>query len=123
MSVESSTKRYQRTLSSIVLGVVAYAASLSVAAAADVPAKGQSRVVDAVKASGTMRVGLNVALPWLGQNPQTREFFGPAMEIGNEIAKALGVKMAISTAASDVIVAGLQANQYDLAIAPLFATP
>jgi ABC-type amino acid transport substrate-binding protein len=91
--------------------------------AAEVPAKGQSRTVDAIKSRGTMRVGANVALPWLGQNPQTRDFFGPAIDIGEEIAKALDAKMTISTAASDVIVAGLQANQYDLAIAPLFATP
>jgi polar amino acid transport system substrate-binding protein len=91
--------------------------------AAEVPAKGQSRTVDRIRESGTMRVGINVALPWLGQNPQTREFFGPAMEIGETISKALGVKMALTTAASDVLVAGLQANQYDLALAPLFATP
>lgn len=104
----------------------AAAAALGLAAAAqaaEVPAKGQSRTIDAIKSSGTIRVGANVALPWLGQNPNTREFYGPAIEIGEEIAKALGAKMQISTAASDVIVAGLQANQFDLAIAPLFATP
>ncbi len=104
----------------VVLGL---ATGISEAGAADVPAKGQSRTIDAIKASGTMRVGINVALPWLGQNPQTRAFYGPAIEIGDEIAKALGVKMELTTAASDVLVAGLQADQYDLAIAPLFATP
>ena len=98
-------------------------AGLPTAEAAEVPAKGQSRTIDRIRDSGTMRVGINVALPWLGQSPQTREFFGPAMEVGEVISKALGVKMALSTAASDVLIAGLQANQYDLALAPLFATP
>jgi ABC-type amino acid transport substrate-binding protein len=93
------------------------------ALAAEVPGAGQSRTIDAIKARGTIRVGVNVALPWLGQNPTTSEFFGPAMEIGNAIAKTLGVTLTLSTAASDVIIAGLQANQYDLALAPLFATP
>jgi len=93
------------------------------ASAADVPAKGKSPVIDRMRDSGTMRIGINVALPWLGQNPQTREFFGPAMELAERISKTLGVKMEISTAGSDVIIAGLQANQYDLALAPLFATP
>ncbi len=93
------------------------------AEAADLPAKGQSRTIDRIRDSGTMRVGINVALPWLGQNPQTREFYGPAIEVGEIIAKQLGAKMVLTTAASDVLVAGLQANQYDLALAPLFATP
>jgi ABC-type amino acid transport substrate-binding protein len=107
----------------LALGCLAALALAGAASAAEVPAKGQSRTVDAIKSSGTIRVGANVALPWLGQNPQTREFYGPAIEIGEEIAKALNAKMTLSTAASDVIVAGLQANQFDLAIAPLFATP
>jgi ABC-type amino acid transport substrate-binding protein len=112
-----------RRLASVCFAAVASLAFAATAHAVEVPAKGQSRTIDAIKNSGTIRVGANVALPWLGQNPQTREFFGPAIEIGEEISKALNAKMTISTAASDVIVAGLQANQFDLAIAPLFATP
>jgi len=100
-----------------------YATSAAPAAAIEPPPKGKSPIIDRIRDSGTMRVGINVALPWLGQNPQTREFFGPAMELTDRIAKSLGVKVQLSTAASDVIIAGLQANQYDLAMAPLFATP
>ncbi len=123
--MKTSTMRslINQAASLCVAALSAFAIAALPAQAAEVPAKGQSRTVDAIKSRGTIRVGANVALPWLGQNPQTRDFFGPAIEIGEEIAKALGAKMTISTAASDVIVAGLQANQYDLAIAPLFATP
>ncbi|MEO8305200.1 MAG: transporter substrate-binding domain-containing protein [Betaproteobacteria bacterium] len=91
--------------------------------AAEVPPKGKSPTIDRIKQSGTLRAGINVALPWLGQNPTTREFFGPSMDLGKKIADSLGVKLELTTSASDVIVAGLQANQFDLAIAPLFATP
>jgi len=92
------------------------------AGAVDVPAPGQSPTIDRIKSSGVLRAGINVALPWLGQNPDTREFFGPSLDIGKQIAGKLGVKLELTTSASDVIIAGLQANQFDLAIAPLFAT-
>jgi polar amino acid transport system substrate-binding protein len=92
------------------------------AGAVDVPPPGQSPTIDRIKSSGVLRAGINVALPWLGQNPDTREFFGPSLDIGKQIADQLGVKLELTTSASDVIIAGLQANQFDLAIAPLFAT-
>jgi polar amino acid transport system substrate-binding protein len=101
------------------LGLIDFACG---AIAAELPAKGMSPTIDRVKQAGVLRAGINVALPWLGQNPQTREFFGPSMDLGRQIAEALGVKLELTTSASDVIVAGLQANQFDLAIAPLFAT-
>jgi ABC-type amino acid transport substrate-binding protein len=118
------TKRMARNVVIMAVTVFgAFAMSALPAAAVEPPAKGKSAIIDRIRDSGTMRVGINVALPWLGQNPQTREFFGPAMELTDRIAKSLGVKVQLSTAASDVIIAGLQANQYDLAMAPLFATP
>jgi polar amino acid transport system substrate-binding protein len=123
MKTSTMRRLVSRTASLCVAALSACAIAALPAEAAEVPAKGQSRTVDAIKSRNTIRVGANVALPWLGQNPSTRDFFGPAIEIGEEIAKALDAKMTISTAASDVIVAGLQANQFDLAIAPLFATP
>lgn len=87
-----------------------------------VPAKGKSKIIDRVQESGTLRAGVNVALPWLGQDPSTGNFFGPCIDIGNRIASLLKVKLDMKTSASDVLVAGLQADQFDLAIAPLFAT-
>ncbi len=87
-----------------------------------VPAKGQSPIIDRVRNRGTLRAGVNVALPWLGQNPKTGEFYGPSVELGREIGRVLGVKMELIPSASDVIIAGIQANQFDLAIAPLYAT-
>ena len=106
----------------LTVGVVGAVGLPTLSSAAEVPAKGQSQTIDRIKQSGTLRAGINVALPWLGQNPTSREFFGPSMELGRKIAESLGVKLELTTSASDVIVAGLQANQFDLVIAPLFAT-
>jgi polar amino acid transport system substrate-binding protein len=112
-------RRWLFGLTLALLGLICFAGC---AIATEVPAKGTSPTIDRVKQAGVLRAGINVALPWLGQNPQTREFFGPSMDLGTRIAAALGVKLELTTSASDVIVAGLQANQFDLAIAPLFAT-
>jgi len=69
-----------------------------------------------------LRAGIGIALPWLGQNPKTNQYFGPAVELGERIARILGVKLEMLPATWDVIIAGLQANKYDLLLAPLFAT-
>jgi len=92
------------------------------AGAVVVPEKGKSKILDRARESGVLRTGVNVALPWLGQDPSTSQFFGPAIDIGERIAQLLNVKLDMKTSASDVIIAGLQAGQFDLAIAPLFAT-
>src|SRR4030081_3498774 len=60
----------------VMTAVGVYAMASAPAAAGEPPAKGKSPIIDRIRDSGTMRVGINVALPWLGQNPQTREFFG-----------------------------------------------
>ena len=87
-----------------------------------VPAKGQSATIDRIKASGTLRAGIAVAPPWLGQDPKTSQYFGPAITVGQRVATLLGVKLQIIPSGWDTIIAGLQAQQFELALAPLFAT-
>jgi polar amino acid transport system substrate-binding protein len=87
------------------------------------PAPGESPTVDAIRQAGKLRAGIAVALPWLGQDPQTGEFFGPSIEIGEWIAEGLGVELELVESNWDVIVAGLQANKFEVAIAPLNPTP
>jgi polar amino acid transport system substrate-binding protein len=92
------------------------------AQSAEPPAKGQSATIDRIRASGTLRAGAATALPWLGQNPATHEFFGPSVEMGKELADRLSVKLELIPAGYDTIIAGLQANQFDITIAALSAT-
>lgn len=93
------------------------------AASVEVPARGQSPAIDKIKASGTLRAGIAVAPPWLAQDPKTSQYFGPAISIGTRAAELLGVKLQIIPSGWDTIIAGLQAQQFDVALAPLFATP
>jgi polar amino acid transport system substrate-binding protein len=88
----------------------------------EAPARGKSKTIDRIRESGKLRAGTQVALPWLGQNPKTGQFFGPSIELAERIAQILGVELKLVTAGWDVMIAGLQANQYDITIAPLFAT-
>ena len=93
-----------------------------IAWAVDAPARGKSATLDQIREQKVLRAGVGIALPWLGQNPKTNQYFGPAVELGERIAKALGVKLEMLPATWDVIIAGLQANKYDFLLAPLFAT-
>ena len=87
-----------------------------------VPMEGKSALVDQIKENGEMRVGVAIAPPWLGQDPNTGQYFGAAFEIGQRIAMELGVDITPVSSGWDVIIAGIQGNQFELAIAPLFAT-
>ncbi len=87
-----------------------------------VPAPGASPVVDQIRSQGELRAGIAIAVPWLGQDPSNSQYFGPAYEIGERVAELLGVKLTLVPSGWDVIIAGLQGNQFELALAPLFAT-
>jgi polar amino acid transport system substrate-binding protein len=90
--------------------------------AQDVPTKGQSPTVDKIREAGKLRAGIAVALPWLGQDPKTGRYFGATYDLGQRLAQVLGVKLETVPSGWDVIVAGLQAKQFELALAPMFAT-
>jgi polar amino acid transport system substrate-binding protein len=105
---------------------VAITASLLVALpthAQQAPAPGESPTVDRIKAAGKIRAGVAIAWPWLGQDPATGKYIGAAADLGEKIAQTLGVEIEYVPSGWDVIVAGLQAQQFELALAPLFATP
>jgi len=105
-------------LTGSMIGVMSGAAS-----AQTVPAPGQSPTIDAIKKAGKLRAGVAIAWPWLGQDPKTGKYIGAAADLGEKIAQTLGVPLEYIPSGWDVIVAGLQAHQFDLALAPLFATP
>lgn len=88
----------------------------------EVPAEGKSPTIDHIRKQGVLRAGIAIAPPWLGQNPKTGEYFGASIEIGKRIAELLGVEVKLISSGWDVIIAGLQGNQFELALAPLFAT-
>lgn len=88
-----------------------------------VPAEGASPTIDKIRANGKLRAGAAVAAPWLLQDPTTKEYFGPAVDVVERVAELLGVETEYVDSGWDVLIAGLQADKFDLTVAPMFATP
>jgi len=116
----------KRIYQSVVAGAIALAVALGIALPSEaqtVPAPGQSPTVDKIKKEGKFRAGVAVAWPWLGQDPKSGKYIGAAADLGEKIAATLGVPIEYVPSGWDVIIAGLQAQQFELALSPLFATP
>ena len=81
-----------------------------------------SPTLERIKQAGVLRAGYSAALPWLGQNPQTNEYFGPNDLIGRRLAEKLGVRLERVTQTFDQLIPALQAGTIDLAVAPMYMT-
>lgn len=104
------------------LASVAFLASATFAQATP-PEPGASPLADKIRAAGELRAGTAIGAPGLLQDPGTGELVGPAVIVGQAIADALGVKFTPVESNWDTIIAGLQSDRYDVAIAPMLATP
>jgi polar amino acid transport system substrate-binding protein len=116
-------KRAFKLISGMLMAGLVAVGLIGAAAAQTVPAPGQSPTVDAIKKAGKLRAGVAIAWPWLGQDPKSGKYIGAAADLGQKIADTLGVPLEFVPSGWDVIIAGLQARQFELALAPLFATP
>lgn len=94
-------------------------------AAQEAPAAGASPRIDAIRQSGTLRVGVLVNPPWLWENTTGtgERWDGPAWTLANEYARLLKVKLVAVPVSNDTKVPVLAANQVDMTIAPLAETP
>jgi ABC-type amino acid transport substrate-binding protein len=88
----------------------------------EVPAKGVSKTIDKIREQKELRAGVAVSPPFLAQDPNTGKWFGPAQEIGERAASLLNVELKLIPTVWSVIIAGLQGNRFEVALAPLFAT-
>lgn len=91
--------------------------------AIEVPAPGASPTIDKIRQNGKLRAGVALAAPWLLQDPSTKEYYGPAADLVKRIAQELNVPVEYVDSGWDVLIAGLQADKFDLTVAPMFATP
>jgi ABC-type amino acid transport substrate-binding protein len=82
-----------------------------------------SAAIPKIKSAGELKVGVATTPPFILQDPDTKEYVGPGATLANAIADRLGVKVKWVPETYDTIIAALQANQIDLADAPLYATP
>jgi len=90
-----------------------------------VPAPGASPRIDAIKKSGTLRVGVLANAPWLVENTtgQGDAWSGPAWLLAKEYAKRLNVKLEPVPVSHETKVPVLASNQVDISVTPLAETP
>ncbi len=81
-----------------------------------------SPTIKAIKAAGVLKAGASIAAPTIFKDPHSGQLEGICVQIGKEAAKRLGVKLEFDETGWDTIIAGLQANKYDVALAGLFET-
>jgi len=94
-------------------------------AGADVPAAGQSKKIDDIKARGVLRVAAIGEFPWLPENTtgDGPQFSGPAWVLAEEYASRLGVKIEVIPVSHETKVPILATGEADISIAPLAVTP
>jgi polar amino acid transport system substrate-binding protein len=68
-----------------------------------------------IKSSGELRVGFASAQPWQQVDAKTGQWEGVYVDVMADWAKTLGVKFVPVSTTWDNMIAGLQANQYDVA--------
>lgn len=100
-------------------GAALVAAGLAFSAGA---AAAQHLIKD-VKERGTLRIGVAEGPPYQYPDPMSGEYVGLNMDLAEEAAGILGVKLEVVPATWATLVTGLEVGQYDVIFANLFATP
>jgi polar amino acid transport system substrate-binding protein len=93
------------------------------AGAITAPGPGESPIVDNIRKNGKLRAGVAISAPFLMQDPGTKKYFGPTVDLTEQIASLIGVELEYVETGWDVVMAGIQSDKFDLAVSPLFVTP
>ncbi len=81
-----------------------------------------ARNLDQIISSGELRVGYIVTPPNAIKDPASGKLSGFDVDAIREIAKQMGLKTSLTETDWGTFAAGLQADQFDVSIAPTFAT-
>jgi len=76
-----------------------------------------------IKQEGVVRVAMADSPPSQSKNPATDQWEGYNVDMANDLAKVLGVKLQIVDSTWATLIPGLLANQYDICMVDMFATP
>ena len=97
-------------------------AGVTALAISGVFASAEARTLDQIISSGELRIGYIVTPPNAIKDPATSALSGYDIEAITEIAKDMGLKPTFTETDWGTFAAGLQADQFDVSIAPTFAT-
>lgn len=110
----SAAKRVLNCFAIVVMGIVA---------ALSMPTSAQTRDLDAIVKSGTLRVGVNPNFPPMSSYGMTNQLEGFDIDVANEIASQLDVKVQLVPTATAQRVAFLSSGRIDIALGALTRTP
>jgi polar amino acid transport system substrate-binding protein len=88
-----------------------------------VPSSQQSPTIAEICKKGTFQAAIAVSFPWLLQDPKTGKYYGAADFLARTIAGELHVKLQYVPTDWSVVIAGLQADKYQVIMSPLLDTP
>lgn len=101
--------------------LVSVAAGL--AAAAFTASAASADLIDEIQDRGVFKVGMAESPPWQSPNPSSGEYEGFNVDLAARVAEIMGVELEIVPATWSTLIPGLEAKQYDVVFANLFATP
>ena len=105
MNAKTPFQRLRRALA------IALAASLSLGSLA---AQAQTNTLQKVKQAGELKIGVAPGDPWYFRDPASGQWTGLGVLLGEQVAKDMGVKMAVVETTWGNSVAALQAGQIDV---------
>jgi ABC-type amino acid transport substrate-binding protein len=79
--------------------------------------------LDSIKSSGILRVGVAESVPFQFKDPKTGGWVGFNADLAKELADTLEVKLQMVDASWATLIPGLMADQYDIVMVDMFATP
>ncbi len=82
-----------------------------------------SPTIARIKEQGVIRVVMADSPPSQSKNPGTGQWEGYNVDMANDLAKVLGVKLEIVDGTWSTLIPGLLADQYDICMVDMFATP
>ncbi|WP_046866669.1 transporter substrate-binding domain-containing protein [Microvirga massiliensis] len=83
----------------------------------------QDQAIKRIKSEGVLRVGIADSAPFAIKNPATNAWEGFNVDMANDLAQSLGVKLQMVDASWATIINGLLSNQYDVLMASTYASP
>ena len=97
-------------------------AAFGLAAAAAAQAQ-TSPTIERIRSEGVLRVAMADSPPSQSKNPATNEWEGMNVEMARNLAEAMGVELEIVDSTWATLIPGLMAEQYDICMVDMFATP
>ena len=109
------TKNLMKILNRLFVGVIAVIGLTTTVSA-------QSTIQD-IQSAGVLRVGMADSVPMQYKDAASGEWRGYNVDLGNNLAEVLGVKLEIVDATWATLIPGLMAGRWDIALVDMFATP